>query len=387
MRIQLLNGLADADISALDWDALVQEADPDNPFIEHAFLSGLEKSRSVGVGTGWSPRFVTAVDESGRLLGAIPAYLKQHSYGEFVFDWGWAGASERAGIPYYPKLVAAIPFTPATGNRILTRQGENTDAIRAALIEGLMDAARKTGASSAHVLFCTRDEQDALSKAEFAARTGYQYHWHNRPDKPYGDSSEYLGAFRSQNRKQIRKERERAESHGLQLQTIEGAALSESDWQALWELYLANADRHGSEPYLTPAFFTHLREHFAHRVVVSAARQDGAIVAGTLNFQKGGVLYGRYWGTQIDAEMLHFELCYHRLIDRAIEHKLKRFEAGAQGEHKMKRGLLPVPTHSAHWIRHAGLRNAVGEFLREESVAVARHIQDGLDHSPFAQTP
>ena len=387
MRIQLLNGLVDADVSAADWDALAQEADPDNPFIEHAFLSGLETSRSVGVGTGWNPRFVTAVDESGRLVGAIPAYLKQHSYGEFVFDWGWAGASERAGIPYYPKLVAAIPFTPATGNRILTRQGENADAIRAALIEGFMDAARKTGASSAHVLFCTRGEQDALLKADFAARTGYQYHWHNRSDKPYGGSSEYLAEFRSQNRKQIRKERERAGSHGLQLQTIEGAALSESDWQALWELYLANADRHGSEPYLTPAFFTHLREQFAHRVVVSAARQDGAIVAGTLNFQKGGVLYGRYWGTRVDAEMLHFELCYHRLIDRAIEHKLKRFEAGAQGEHKKKRGLLPVATHSAHWIRHAGLRNAVVEFLREESVAVARHIQDGLEHSPFAQTP
>jgi len=387
MRIQLLNGLADADITASDWDALASEADPDNPFIEHAFLTGLETSRSVGGGTGWTPRFVTAVDDTGRLLGAIPAYLKQHSYGEFVFDWGWAGASERAGIPYYPKLVAAIPFTPATGKRILTRKTDEQGIVRRALIEGLVDAARKTNASSVHMLFCTEQERNALVEASFLARTGYQYHWHNRAAQPYVDSSEYLATFRSENRKQIRKERQRAASHGFDLHTTEGKDLSVSDWEALWQLYLANADRHGSEPYLTPGFFEHLRERFSHRVVVTVARRNGEIVAGTLNFQKGSVLYGRYWGTHTDAETLHFELCYHRLIDRAIEQRLTRFEAGAQGEHKKKRGLLPVATHSAHWIAHAGLRNAIAEFLRQETVAVAQHIADGQLHSPFARTP
>jgi predicted N-acyltransferase len=376
-------------VPAGEWDALVE---PDDPFLEHAFLLALERSGSVGRGTGWLPRFVLVheADEAGkagRLVGAVPLYLKSHSYGEFVFDWSWAGAAARAGIAYYPKLVAAVPFTPVTGQRLLTHPEVDRPGLLPRLIEGLRETARKTDASSIHVLFCRDDELGALQAAGFDPRLGLQFHWTNRDGQPYDSFDDFLSAFRSRNRKQVRKERAVAAGHGLQLVTRTGPELTNQDWEALESFYDANIDKHGGARYLTPAFFQELRRHLAERVVASLAYRPGDPhpVAGTLNFERGRHLYGRYWGSLEEREMLHFELCYYQLIERAITRGHLRFEAGAQGEHKLKRGLEPTPTLSAHWIQDRGLASAVGRFLQAERAATVQEIAEYQQLSPYAR--
>ncbi len=367
------------------WDALV---DPNDPFLEHGFLSALERSGSVGGKSGWSPQFVVA-HAGGRLVGAIPLYIKEHSYGEFIFDWAWANAAHRGGIRYYPKLVAAVPFTPATGQRLLvhpdaTSAGER-DAIVAALLDAAAGLARATGASSTHVLFCPEDETAALEAAGYAPRLSLQFHWANRAPDPYRDFGDYLDAFRSRNRKQVRKEREIAAGHGLRIETRTGEELGPREWAALELFYRTNIDKHDNVAYLTPEFFVELRQRLAHRVVATLAFRGDEPVAGTLNFERGRHLYGRYWGCLEEREMLHFELCYYRLIERAIERGHTRFEAGAQGEHKLKRGLLPAFTHSAHWIRDPDLRRAVGGYLRQERQLVLAQRAEYAAGSPFAR--
>jgi len=371
-------------VSAIEpraWDALVS---PDDPFAEHGFLAALERSASVGRGTGWMPRFVLVEDADGP-VGAAPTYLKSHSYGEFVFDWAWAGGAERSGLRYYPKLVVAIPFTPVTGSRLLVRPGADPQLVRTALVQGLDALADETRASSIHVLFCPTDESRFLESAGYLSRLGMQFHWNNRSPTPYQDFEDFLGAFRSRNRKQVRRERALAAGHGLSIQTKEGPALTDAEWEALERFYLANADKHGSECYLTPAFFREIRATFAHRVVASFAYRGETLVAGTLDFERGQHLYGRYWGAIEELDMLHFELCYYQLIERAVRRGYTRFEAGAQGEHKLKRGLDPAPTYSAHWIRHPGLRGAIERFCAAEAHAVTAQIAHYQELSPYAR--
>lgn len=331
------------------------------------------------------PRFVL-VRDAGRLVGALPLYLKTNSYGEFIFDWAWASGAQRAGIRYYPKLVAAIPFTPVTGRRLLVAPdaGIDVDDVRARLLAGARAVADQERASSVHFLFCTEEEAAWLGRQTFAPRLSLQFHWHNRSPVPYASFDDYLGAFKSRHRKQLRHEREIATGHGLTLRTLTGTELDDRTWRALRDFYDANADKHGAHQYLTPAFFDVVRATYAHRLVATVAyRDDDVPVAGTINFEKGRHLYGRYWGCLAEFPMLHFELCYHRLIERAIERGYTRFEAGAQGEHKLKRGLEPAFTHSAHWIRHPQLSEAVGDYVTREAEAVTAQVAEYRTLSPF----
>jgi hypothetical protein len=363
-----------------EWNRL---AGDDDPFVEHAFLAALETSGSVGRRAGNLPRFVLVRDGSGRLIGAVPLYLKNNSYGEFIFDWAWASAAHRAGISYYPKLVAAIPFTPATGRRLLIAPEADPVEVTEQLIEGIRATADAERASSIHVLFCTEAETEALARHGLRPRLSLQFHWHNRPDQPYRDFEDYLGSFKSRHRKQVRRERQIAASHGLTFKTLTGTEMGDVDWQAIRDFYTANASKHGGIEYLTPAFFDAIRATYAHRVVSTLAYRDDIPVAGTFNFEKGRHIYGRYWGCVAEYPMLHFELCYHRLIERAIARGCTRFEAGAQGEHKLKRGLMPAFTHSNHWLRHPGLAASVSEFLVAEAEAVREQAAALATESPF----
>jgi uncharacterized protein len=375
-RFSIVDGVTEVPADA--WNALVGDHDP---FLEHAFLAALERSKSVGRRTGWLPRFVLA-HEGSALVGAVPLYLKDNSYGEFIFDWAWANGAQRAGLRYYPKLVAAIPFTPVTGPRLLVHREADATAVRAALVEGMRVAADEEKASSIHVLFCTEEEAEALRPAGFKPRLTMQFHWVNR-EPAYRDFEDFLGAFRSRNRKQVRKERSVAASHGLRLATVEGPDLGPREWQALERLYDVNADKHGSPTYLTPQFFAILQKELAHRVVATLAYRGDVPVAGTLNFERGRHLYGRYWGCVEEHPMLHFELCYYRLIERAIERGHLRFEAGAQGEHKLKRGLDPAFTHSAHWLRDGELARAVDRFVDNESLMMREQVAEYRALSPY----
>jgi uncharacterized protein len=370
-----------AAVPAPEWDALVDDSDP---FLEHAFLLTLERSGSVGRRSGWLPRFVV-VHDGTRLAGAVPLYLKNNSHGEFIFDWGWASGAMRAGIPYYPKLVAAIPFTPATGRRLLVHPAADGDAVRAALVDGMRALAEDTGASSLHVLFCLEEEGALLAGAGYRARLSMQFHWHNR-QPPYRDFGDFLDAFRSRHRKQVRKERLVAAAHGLRFATLGGQDLGPREWAALHDFYQSNAAKHGSPTYLTSKFFALLPETLAHRVVASLAYRGDDPVAGSLNFERGRHLYGRYWGCAEEHERLHFELCYYQLIERAIERGHLRFEAGAQGEHKLKRGLAPALTHSAHWVRDPDLARAVARFIDSEAPAVRETAAQYEQMSPYRRS-
>lgn len=377
LQIQVISSLAQ--VPAVQWNACVGD---NEPFTEHEFLYALETSRSVGERTGWLPQFVL-VWQGQTLAGAVPLYLKDNSYGEYIFDWAWAQGAARGGIAYYPKLVAAVPFTPATGRRLLVRQGLARAPVVAALMEGVQKVARTHNVSSVHILFCMEDEINELAAAGFRARLSYQFHWHNRAPSPYQNFEDFLGAFRSPSRKQVKKERRIAAGHGLRLGLQQGTEMNEREWQAVGKLYDENADKHGAITYLTPAFFQALRDTFAHRIVTTFAYDGDKPVAGTLNFEKGAHIYGRYWGCEVEREMLHFELCYYQLIERAIARGHSRFEAGAQGEHKLKRGLLPSFTHSAHLILDPALDRAIAGFLVQEQNVVKHHVQQYNGHAPY----
>lgn len=368
-----------AEVPAPAWDALV---DGNDPFVEHAFLRALELSGSVGADAGWRPRFVLAGPPEAP-LGAVPLYLKAHSYGEFIFDWAWARAAQRSGLAYFPKLVAAVPVTPVTGSRLLVRPDADRPAVVRALLEGVRTVAEQTRASSVHVLFCTEGETQDLAAAGYKPRLSMQFHWTNRAPAPYRDFDDFLSTFRSRHRKQVRRERTVAAGHGLRLATVSGPALGDREWAALERFYQANAEKHGAMTYLTPAFFQLLRERLPDRVVATFAYRGDNPIAGSLNFERGRHLYGRYWGCDEEHEMLHFELCYYRLIERAVERGYTRFEAGAQGEHKLKRGLAPAFTHSAHWIQHPGLRAAVNDFIDQEAHLVRQEVAQYHSLSPY----
>jgi predicted N-acyltransferase len=371
-----------SEVPAVAWDEI---AGDDDPFVEHAFLALLEESRSVGRGTGWEPRHVTIWD-GPTLVGALPAYLKDDSWGEFVFDFQWARAAQAARIRYYPKVVAMVPYTPATGTRLLVAKDRPRAAIVRALMEGLRAMAEDEGASSVHVNYLDESERDeTLALGWPKPRLSVQFHFHNQDAHgvPYASFEAFLDRFRSPARKQVRRERREATEGAITVRTKTGGELDAKDWKALDVFYRLNVARHGSYAYLTPAFFAEMPERLGHRVVASIAYRGSEPVAGTLNFEKGSRLYGRYWGCVDDAPFLHFECCYYQLIERAIDRRMTRFEAGAQGHHKLKRGLLPAEIHSVHWMRDPRLQMAVESFLPEEAAAVRHEIDMLAGDGPF----
>ena len=365
-----------ADVRPDEWNALCA---PDDPFMEHGFLRLLEESGSVGsVESGWMPRHLLARRE-GALVAAMPLYLKTHSYGEFIFDFGWAQAARRAGLPYYPKLVCAAPFTPAGGRRLLVPDGDERDVLTEVLISAAHEVAKREHASSLHVLFCREDERERLEALGLHGRTSTQYHFEN--DGSLATFDDFLSALRNASRKQVRKERERARSYGLTLAMRPFSTLTPRDVAAMWTFYRRTVDSHGAEAYLRRGFFQKLGDN-PH--AYAAMAHDGAEpVAGALFFEKGGSLFGRYWGAVRDLPMLHFELCYYLPLEWGLARGLRRFEAGAQGEHKIKRGFLPNTCHSAHWAAHPGLNRAIAEFVREEAGYVAASQDMLAESTPF----
>jgi predicted N-acyltransferase len=377
LRIEVVGSLAE--VKAEQWDALAGE---DDPFVEHAFLRALETSESVGVEAGWQPLHVTAWRDA-TLIGALPLYAKDNSWGEFIFDFAWARAAQQAGIEYYPKLVSMAPFTPATGTRFLVLPGEDVREVSAALVAGAQHLAREVDASSVHLLFLTPEERANALAAGMRPRLSYQFHWHN---EGYGTFDDYLARFRADKRKQVRKERRCVAQSGLGVEMREGPELSDEDWAALARFYREGVRRYGSYPYLTPRFFDELRANHAERVVAFLAYEGRTPVAASLCFEKGAHLYGRYWGTDRslgEQDFLHFELCYYLPIERAIARGLRRFEAGAQGMHKMKRGMLPNEVHSAHWVREPRLAAAIDEHLPIEAGHVKAEMAMLSQRSPF----
>ncbi len=365
------------EVGAEAWDAC---AGPGNPFVSHAFLSVLERSGSAVSEQGWQPQHLVIADRDGGLLGAVPLYLKNHSYGEYVFDWGWADAYERAGGSYYPKLQACVPFTPVTGPRLLVRPGAEAEAVAAALIAGLTEVARRTQVSSLHVTFCQQAEWRQFGDAGFLQRSGRQFHWHNRG---YSSFDAFLEGLTSRKRKMIRKERRKVAESGITLRTLRGEAIEPRHWDAFHRFYLATADRKWGSPYLTRSFFHQLGETLGERVVLVVAEDRGELTAAALNLLGEDALYGRNWGALGDYRFLHFEACYYQAIDFAIEHGLARVEAGAQGEHKIQRGYMPVETYSAHWIADPGLRDAVENYLTHERREIAAEIAGLAAYGPF----
>ncbi len=368
-----------AALDAADWDAC---AGDDNPFVSHAFLSAVEESGSTGKRTGWLPQHAALRDEAGRLLAVAPMYAKSHSYGEYVFDGGWAHAFERAGGRYYPKLQVASPFSPVTGPRLLVRPntGHAPTALTAALGGALQQACDQLSLSSVHVTFCHEAEYEALGKQGWLRRLGTQFHWEN---DGYACFDDFLGALSSRKRKTLRRERRDANAAGLEFLALQGSDIKPRHWKAFHRFYLSTVDRKWGSAYLTERFFPLLSERLGERVVLMLAEKDGEPVAGALNLLGREALYGRNWGCVGDWPFLHFELCYYRAIDFAIERGLARVEAGAQGEHKIQRGYLPRPTYSAHWIRHPGLRDAIADYLEQERPAREHEMAELATLSPY----
>ena len=364
-----------AAIDAAEWDALAGSA---NPFISHAFLQALEKGGAVGGDSGWDPMHLLLRSDDGQLLGAMPNYLKHHSYGEYIFDHGWANAFERAGGAYYPKLLAAVPFTPATGPRFLVR--DNRADLKTALAKGMETLVEKYQLSSAHINFLPSDDAHQLAVAGWLKRTSIQFHWHNQN---YADFDDFLDHLSSRKRKNIRKERASVTKAGVTMLRLTGAAITQDHIDAFFRFYMSTIDRKWGGAYLTHEVFTQLGKTMADRMLLVMAEYDGNIIGGALNFIGDDALYGRNWGADIDIPNLHFEACYYQAIDFAIEHGLSRVEAGAQGFHKVQRGYLPVTTHSVHWIAHDGFRDAVARFLDAEKCGVEAEKNHITMTSPF----
>ena len=385
-EIEIASHTSLAAIDRAEWDACAcpEAADggrPLDPFTTHRFLLALEVSGSVGRGTGWEPHYLVA-REGETVIGCAPLYAKGHSQGEYVFDHSWAHAYERAGGRYYPKLQIAVPFTPATGRRFLTRR-ERADVALAALIEGAVRIADQNDIATLHATFCTRQEAEAGAEMGLLHRTGQQFHWF---DDGYGDFDGFLATLSSRKRKTIRRERREAQGAGLTFRNLTGSEIEPHHWDAFWTFYQDTGARKWGQPYLTRDFFDEVQAHLRDDVLLCLAVDGDTPVAGALNFIGRETLYGRYWGCSRDVPFLHFELCYYQAIDWALAHGLTRVEAGAQGEHKLARGYLPHPVHSLHWIAEPGFRRAVEDFLIAERTAVDEEIEILTGYGPFRKT-
>lgn len=363
------------DLPAAQWNALLTDA---QPFVQHAFLSALEDSASVGPGTGWQAAHRLLVDAQGNLLAALPGYIKQHSYGEYVFDMAWADACARAGINYYPKLLTAVPFSPVSGARLL---GEGVAA--AQLLDEVSASLSAQGLSSWHVNFTDAAADQLLRGRDgWLERLGCQFLWHNRG---YRDFTDFLDQLTSRKRKQLRKEREQVVAQGIEFDWRSGGQLSELEWDFVYACYANTYHVRGRQPYLTRSFFSLLAERMPETIRVVLARQNGRSVAMAFSLQAGDTLYGRYWGCLGDFDRLHFETCFYQGIDYAIAHGLQRFDAGAQGEHKLIRGFEPQITRSWHYLCHPGLRAAVADFLQQEQLGVQTYAEQARTLLPYRQ--
>jgi predicted N-acyltransferase len=395
-------------IPAADWDAcanprpgraahngLDRSASPDtpqnsctgltssyNPFVSHAFFSALEASGSACARTGWGPRHLLARLD-GAIVGVVPCYLKSHSQGEYVFDRGWADAYERAGGRYYPKLQVSVPFTPATGPRLLIREGVDHERIRGALASGLVALCGMTKASSVHVTFAREAEWKFLAAQGFLQRNDQQFHWHNRG---YICFEDFLNSLNSRHRKAIRRERREALADGITIHALTGNDITEDAWDAFFAFYMQTGSRKWGRPYLTRSFFSLIGESMAEDVVLLMARRNGRWIAGAINFIGSETLFGRNWGAIEHHPFLHFEVCYYQAVDFAIRRGLKTVEAGAQGEHKIARGYLPQTTYSAHYIADPDLRRAISDYLRHERSYVAEAGRELTEAGPFRKT-
>lgn len=362
-----------AELPADAWNALAG----DSPFVQHAFLNALEATDCVGAHIGWEPVHL-ALFRNGRLDAAMPLYVKHHSWGEFVFDWAWADAYRRHGLNYYPKLVCCVPFSPVPGPRLLARN----DADRGALIQAALKLTRDLNCSSLHILFPTETDHAVLNATPLLHRSGFQFHWNNAG---YGSFDDFLAAMTHDKRKKIRQERKKLAKLGVSFRWVEGADSTDADWDHFYRCYADTYDRHRSEPHLNRAFFANLRETMPDSLVLIVADKDGEPTACSFCIKDGQRLYGRHWGTLEYVPGLHFETCYQQGIEYAIDHGLQVFEGGAQGEHKLARGLVPTATHSWHWLENTEFREAVDRFLERETDAIS-HYMDELD-GPFRREP
>jgi predicted N-acyltransferase len=392
LKIQVVNSIAE--IAAADWDACANPAtrpaseggDTEiseisrNPFISHAFLSSLEDSGSAIGRTGWLPQHLAAQGGDGSIIGVVPCYLKSHSQGEYVFDRGWAEAFERAGGDYYPKVQVSVPFTPATGRRLLARPGASEGDVRRGLLQGLRELCTLREASSIHITFMPQDEWQLAADSGFLQRTDQQFHWVN---EGYGTFDDFLSQLASRKRKLIKRERRDAVANGIEIVHLTGKAITEDAWDAFFAFYMETGSRKWGRPYLTRKFYSLIGERMADDVLLVMAKRAGRYIAGAINFVGSDTLYGRHWGAIEHHPFLHFEVCYYQAIDFAITRKLKRVEAGAQGEHKLARGYLPQTTCSAHYIENAGFRRAVADYLQRERQYVEAAGEELTGMSPF----
>ncbi len=370
-----------AEIGAQAWNACAnpQGSDQPNPFTRYEFFAACEESGSATPRTGWRPTHLV-IERDGATIGLLPMYLKNHSQGEYVFDSAWADALERSGGDYYPKLQASVPFTPATGHRLLVAAEANLEATREALLATGAAAVKQLNASSLHITFLTEEEWRAAGAAGFLQRTDQQFHWQNRG---YRDFDQFLGELSSSKRKNLRKERAAVRDAGVEFDWLSGSDLTEAHWDTFFQFYMDTGGRKWGRPYLTREFFSRVSATMPDQILLILAKRNGRYMAGALNFFGDGILFGRNWGCTEFVPFLHFETCYYQAIDFAIARGLAKVEAGAQGAHKLLRGYMPTPTYSAHYIAHPGLRRAVDDYLRREREAVAEHIEELAERGPF----
>jgi uncharacterized protein len=381
LRVRVLPAISE--IAAADWDRCAGGADAaggPNPFTRHAYLAALEASKSATARTGWQPQHLVAESAGGAVIGVAPCYLKSHSRGEYVFDAGWADAYERAGGSYYPKLQVSVPFTPATGRRLLVAPGPHAGIAETTLAQRLVELCKLREASSVHVTFMTQAEWDLLGKRGFLKRNDQQFHWENGGFSCFDD---FLAALASRKRKTIKRERRDGLADGIEVVWLTGSDLTEAAWDAFFAFYMDTGSRKWGRPYLTREFFSRIGETMADQAVLIMAKRAGRFIAGAINFVGAGTLFGRHWGAIEHHPFLHFEICYYQAIEFAIAHKLARVEAGAQGEHKLARGYLPATTYSAHYIADPALRRAIDDYLARERAYVEAAGRELLEASPF----
>ncbi|MEP7260844.1 MAG: GNAT family N-acetyltransferase [Usitatibacter sp.] len=367
--LRILESLGE--VPAPEWDALAGG----NPTLAHAFLSSLHESGCASPESGWAPQYLSAWQE-GKLVGAVPMYVKAHSYGEYVFDWAWAQAYERHGIDYYPKLLCAVPFTPATGVRLLAADA----GVRRSLANSLLQTARAAPVSSLHVLFPEAEDAEALRSQGLLERASVQFHWRNAG---YGTFEDFLGAMSHDKRKKIRQERKRVAQAGVTLRRVTGAQASEADWDFFNSCYRRTYREHRSTPYLTREFFSMIAQRMPDNVLLVIAEREGRRIAAALDLFGPHALYGRYWGSVEYVPGLHFEACYYQGVEFCIERGIALFEGGAQGEHKHARGFLPEATRSFHWLAHPAFNKAVDEYLGREGENISAYVDELNEHSPF----
>ena len=373
-----------ADIDAAAWNALLDNQDAPTPFLRHEYLSAMHRSHSAVAETGWAPAWLT-VTQQGRLVGACALYLKSHSYGEYVFDWAWAEAYQRHGLAYYPKLLSAVPFTPVPGSRLLAIDDDTRDTV----LQAVLALAGQQGLSSAHLLFLSEADRAACERAGWLLREGVQFHWQNRSPQPYLDFDEFTRSLQREKRKKIAQERRRVLDAGVDFEQLKGAAIDEAAWDFFYSCYTLTYRAHHSTPYLTRAFFAAMAATMPSHWLMFVARRGGERVACSLIALDPArrVAYGRYWGAVEHVPCLHFEACYYQPLAWCIAQGYQRFEGGAQGEHKMARGLLPVKTASAHWLADPRFASAVGDFLSREGAGVGAYVDELNERNPFKAAP